>query len=187
MALPVLNYPDYEVYEDGRIWSNKTSKFLKPNFNKAGYESVELFNESGSKRILIHRIVATAFIPNPHHYPQVNHIDENKHNNAVTNLEWCTAKYNMNYGNGAKTRHLKIDYTKPCYKENAIKNGKVVSVPVFMFSKDGIFLNSFDSIIDASIATGIHKSNIGKASDGKRKTAGGFIWKRSDDLSVCQY
>ena len=150
-------------------------------------EVVELFNSDGSKRVLIHRLVAMAFIPNPDDLPQVNHKDENPSNNHVDNLEWCTAKYNMNYGDGAKTRHSKIDYSKPCYKENAIKNGKAVSVPVFMFSKNGSFLTSFNSIIDASIATGIHRSNIGMASRGERKTAGGYVWKRGNDLSVCQY
>lgn len=124
MALPVLNYPDYLVYEDGRIWSNKTNKFLKPAYTRAGYASVELFGYNGRKRFLIHRLVANVYIPNPNHYPQINHKDENPKNNHVNNLEWCTARYNMNYGEGAKRRHSNIDYTKPCFSENARKNGK---------------------------------------------------------------
>lgn len=116
MAIPVQGYPDYLIGEDGRIWSKKTHKYLKPAYTKTGYASVELFNSSGSKRLLIHRLVARAFIPNPLNLPQVNHIDEDPRNNSVDNLEWCTAKYNMNYGNGAKTRHVNINYSKPIYK-----------------------------------------------------------------------
>lgn len=189
MALPILNYPDYLVYENGQIWSNKTKKFLKPSYTKSGYATVELFNEFGSKRLLIHRLVASAFIPNPNNLPQVNHKDENPKNNAVENLEWCTALYNMNYGEGAKTRHLKIDYTKEIYKRNAIINGRAVSVPVYMYSKNGTFIRAFKSIVEASQQTKIHKTNIARASLGKRKTAGGYIWKRerSEDLSVYQY
>jgi len=177
MALPVLSYPDYMVYEDGRIWSSKTNKFLKPAYTKNGYASVELFNQEGSKRLLIHRLVASAFIPNPDNLPQINHKDENPKNNHVDNLEWCSARYNMNYGVGAKTRHLKIDYTKPCYKENAIKNGKKVSIPVAMFS-NGIEIKRFKSAKDASRATGIAHSGILRAIHNERATAGGYVWKR---------
>lgn len=187
MALPVPNYSDYEVYEDGRIWSNKTNKFLKPNYTKRGYTSVELFNADGHKRLLVHRLVANAFIPNPYDLPQVNHKDEDPTNNAADNLEWCTAKYNMNYGEGARTRHLKIDYTKPIYAENARLNGRAVSVPVLMYSKDGQFIKRFESIVDASRETNICKSGIGRVISGERKTAGGYIWKRGNDLSVYQF
>ena len=105
MGLPVLDYPNYTVCEDGRIYSLLSNKYLKQSKNNSGYMTVELFNKNGSKRLLVHRVVAMAYIPNPFGFPQVNHKDENKLNNCVENLEWCTAKYNMNYGNGAKTRH----------------------------------------------------------------------------------
>lgn len=189
MAVPVLDYPAYFVYEDGRIWSTKTNKFLRPATNSGGYKSVELFNENGSKRLLIHRIVAKAFIPNPLDLPQINHIDENPANNAVSNLEWCSAEYNMNYGVGRQTRHLKIDYSTQARKNLARENGKKASVGVAMFTKDGRLLKSFHSGKEASLKTGIQQSNILRAAKGERKTAGGFIWKkieRSDDLSVFQ-
>lgn len=189
MAIPVLNYPNYTVNEKGKIYSIKSNKFIKPSITKKGYMSVELFNENGSKRMLVHRIVAMAYIPNPNHYPQVNHIDENPSNNNVENLEWCTAKYNMNYGNGARTRHFKIDYSKPCYRENAIKNGKNASVPVLQISLAGKVINRFESIKDAERYLGIKTSHICDCCKGKRKTSNGFLWKyeRSDDLSQYQY
>lgn len=181
MALPVQGYPDYLVYESGKIWSNKTNKFLKPAYNKGGYASVELFNENGSRRFLIHRLVAFAFIPNPNNYPQVNHKDENPANNNVDNLEWCSATYNMNYGYGAFNRHKLIDYSKPSYSEQARINGKAVSIPVDMLTKDGTFIKSFSSFIDASRETGIDKTNIARAANGQRKTAGGYVWKRKEE------
>lgn len=189
MATPILNYPNYTVNEKGKIYSIKSNKFIKPSITKNGYMSVELFNENGSKRMLAHRIVAMAYIPNPNDYPQVNHIDENPSNNNVENLEWCTAKYNMNYGNGARTRHLKIDYSKPCYRENAIKNGKNASVPVLQISLDGNVINRFESIKDAERYLEIKNSHICDCCKGRRKTSNGFLWKyeRSDDLSQYQY
>ena len=177
MALPVLNYPDYLVYEDGKIWSNKTNKFLKPAYTKQGYASVELFNQDGSKRLLVHRLVANAYIPNPNDLPQINHKDENPKNNNATNLEWCTAEYNMNYGNGAKTRHSKIDYTKPCYRENAIKNGKKASKPVMMLDDARNCIAIFESTEEASRQTGIHKTNITRSANSDHLRAGGYKWE----------
>lgn len=177
MALPVLDYPEYTVYEDGRIWSNKTNKFLKPAYTKAGYASVELFNQKGSKRLLVHRLVADAYIPNSNNFPQINHKDENPKNNHASNLEWCTAKYNMNYGIGARTRHSKIDYTKPIYKETAIQNGRKVSRPVMMLDNSGNCIASFASAVDASQHTGIYKTNITRSARSNHLKAGGYKWE----------
>lgn len=177
MALPVHGFPDYTVDESGKVWSKKTNKYLKPSFNERGYASVELFNKDGSKRVLIHRLVASVFLPNPQNHPQVNHKDENPSNNAVSNLEWCTAKYNMNYGIGGKTRHLKIDYTKPCYRENAIKNGKKVCKAVAMYTEDGKFINEYESAAEASKETGIYKTNITRSARTNKYKAGGYVWR----------
>lgn len=179
MAIPVADYPDYLVYEDGRIWSNKTNKFLKPRPLLNGYLFVQLFNEDGFKNMLIHRLVASAYIPNPNGFPQVNHKDENKANNNVDNLEWCTAKYNMNYGEAAKTRHSKIDYTKPIYKETAVKNGMKRAIPVAKI-KNGQVVESYESAIDASRKTGVSQTCILRVVHGERKTAGGYGWKKME-------
>ena len=170
----------YSVSNAGEIFSHITNKVLKHNVSPNGYHTVELFKRNGekSKRVLVHRLVAMAFLQNTFNYPQVNHIDENKENNCANNLEWCTAKHNMNYGNMAKIRHTLIDYTTENRKDIARKNGKAVSKPVEQFSVDGLYIASYPSAAEAGRITGISKSHIGECCNGNRyKTVGGYIWK----------
>ena len=91
----------YQVSNLGRIKSlgnlqNRKEKLLKINIRN-GYCTTYLYKNNKKKSFLCHRLVAEAFISNPDNLPQVNHKDENKLNNCVENLEWCTAKYNVNY------------------------------------------------------------------------------------------
>ena len=74
------------------------NKFLKLREDIDGYIVVGLSKNGKQKNYKVHRLVAIAFISNPNNYVEINHIDENKHNNNVDNLEWCTRKYNCNYG-----------------------------------------------------------------------------------------
>lgn len=183
----IAEYPDYEVFEDGRVYSHKTNRFLKTNISPNGYASVELFNDEGSKRLSVHRIVAEVFIPNPHSYPCVNHKDENKLNNCVSNLEWCTYEYNSNYGG--------------C-QEKIRKNRRTNTPGMLRFraaaanSHNRMVINLdtgevFEKIIRASERLGVNASHISEACNGKRKTAGGFRWsyfeKDGDDLSACVF
>lgn len=93
----------YRVSDQGRVKSldyNRTGKerVLKPEKDEGGYLTVAFSKEGSVKRFLVHRLVAQTFIQNPNNYPQVNHKDEEKTNNCVENLEWCTSSYNINYG-----------------------------------------------------------------------------------------
>lgn len=97
MIEEIKNYPNYSVDCLGNVFNNKTGRKLKQMIKK-GYCAVYLYNENGRKFFLVHRLVAEAFIPNPNNYPEINHRDENSLNNNVDNLEWCTSKYNSNYG-----------------------------------------------------------------------------------------
>ena len=176
--------PDYNgrylVSDNGEVFSTITHKVLKPNISRSGYHTVELFKGDGSKskRVLIHRLVAFLFIPNPQNYPQVNHKDEDKSNNRADNLEWCTPKYNMNYGEMAKIRHTLIDYTKPIFKEIALKNSMENRRQVDQFDKSGNYIASYDSIKDAERAIGVKSSHIVDCcKGGKHKTSNGYIWK----------
>lgn len=131
-----------------------------------GYCRVVLSKGNKTKNFNIHRLVAEAFIPNPNNLPCVNHKDENKRNNFISNLEWCTHKYNNCYGSRiqrVKKKQLnRIDCSKP----------------VAQYSKDGELLYIYPSMKEASRATGVKVSNISSCCLKKRcyKTAGGYIW-----------
>lgn len=93
----------YAVTSCGRVWSYTNKRFLNPQSN-GNYYQVNLSKCGKTRHFFIHRLVAEAYLDNPNDFPQVNHLDENKANNAVTNLQWCTIKDNANHG----TRNSKI-------------------------------------------------------------------------------
>lgn len=93
----ISGFPDYLVSDNGEVFSKRHGKILKPYNNYKGYEKVQLYVDGRSYKKRIHRLVAEAFINNPEHLPEVNHKDLNKHNNAVSNLEWVTGEENRKH------------------------------------------------------------------------------------------
>ena len=158
----------YEVSDLGRVKSLKygKEKILKPGKDTRGYLNVILFKDGKSKNSKVHRLVAEAFIPNPNNLDTVNHKDEVKTNNTVTNLEWMSIKDNNNYG----TRNKRV-------AESHI-NHPSLSKQVQMFDKStGELLATFHSTHEAERVTGINQSNISKCCLGKLKSAGGYVWR----------
>ena len=158
----------YEVSDLGRIKSLKNGKerILKPKKTHCGYLLVNLYKDGHVKTVRIHRTVATAFIPNPNNLETVNHKDEVKTNNTVGNLEWMSQKDNNNYG----TRNKRISAAKI--------NHLSLSKKVQMFDKyTGELLATFPSTREAERVTGISQSHISSCCNGKRKSAGGYIWR----------
>ena len=95
----IEGYDNYQISNYGNVKNITTGKLLKTRVNNStGYVMVDIRNCGQRKTFSIHRLVAMAFIPNEDGFPQVNHKDENKQNNHVDNLEWCSSKYNVNYG-----------------------------------------------------------------------------------------
>ena len=91
------------VLDNGRIYEKPIAgKQMKQSLHTKGYKTVALTKDGKTKTVYVHRIVAEAFIENPDNLPMVNHKDEDKTNNFVENLEWCTASYNRTYGKGAE-------------------------------------------------------------------------------------
>lgn len=94
----------YAVTSCGKVWSYRRKKFLKPYIHGNGYPMVGLPHSP----VYVHRLVAEAYIPNPNGYTDVNHKDECKQHCWVNNLEWCTRKYNINYGTANKRRGRRV-------------------------------------------------------------------------------
>lgn len=91
------------TYWHGDRWYHQKERLLSLTCDSSGYKSVMLYDaQHQSRRVMVHLLVAKAFIPNPDNLPEVNHIDEDKTNSKVDNLEWCTRLYNANYGTGRK-------------------------------------------------------------------------------------
>lgn len=111
----IEEYPNYSVSTEGEVRQDKKGKLLAKEKTVHGYYRVTLCKDGKTKHCAIHRLVASAFLPNPDGLTQVNHIDEDKSNNSIGNLEWCDADYNINYGSGMKRR-----------VETRIKNGDYV-------------------------------------------------------------
>lgn len=158
---PVKGYEGlYEVSNAGRIKSVcagrwKTTIIRKLVVDKDGYLTVNLKSNGKYRCLKVHRIVAEAFISNPDKLPQVNHIDENKQNNAVSNLEWCTCKYNNNFNDRPK-RFMK---------------------PVEQLTVDGEIIKRFDSVNDAARSIGVNPASISGVLSGRRVKTGGYKWR----------
>lgn len=116
----IVGYPGYWVSNFGRVKSynqNKIGKILAPKLNSSGYYQVTIGSKSNRKILCVHKLVATEFLPNDLPLTQVNHKDENKHNNNVNNLEWCDSLYNINYG----TRNSRVSISMHKYWESKRK------------------------------------------------------------------
>lgn len=167
----------YQVSNLGNVKSlnyNRTKKerILTPGKKTNGYLYVTLSKNGITKNFYVHKLVAYTFIENPENLPEVNHIDEDKTNNCVSNLEFCDRKYNINYGtrNERMLKTLKLIKSKFAPKE------------VLQFTKDGKFVNEYPSTKEAKRNTGIYQSNIVSCCNGRRNTAGGYIWKYKEDV-----
>lgn len=159
----------YQVSNLGRVKSFRRSTkhrweseyILKPSLANNGYYQVTLYDNTHKRKFSVHRLVATAFIPNPDNLPMVNHKDENRLNNEVSNLEWCTARYNNLYGTAL------------------IRSIETNSRPVEQLTQDGRVIASYCSAKVASALLGIHVDTIQKSC--RRGTVGkGFYWRYKD-------
>lgn len=110
----------YEVSNLGNVKSLRSGRLMKRSLSSIGYEMTTLTKDGKQKTYLIHRLVALAFIPNPENLEEINHKDEVKTNNRVENLEWCTRKYNLNYGT-YRERMSALKTGKPNPRKNKIQ------------------------------------------------------------------
>ena len=183
---PIKGFPTYLISNRGRVWSlnrdekwgkyyrTRQGRFLMPRLGNQGYLYVGLCRNGRVYTKKIHRLVAENFIPNPYGYSVVNHRDEDRTNNDVNNLEWCTTTYNVTYGGAIGKRQGSL-----------INSGW--SKSVCKYTKDGILLAKFVSISEAARSVlstqtldGV-RGAICSCCRGKRKSYCGFIWKYEED------
>ena len=119
----IKNFSSYTVDEDGNIYSYKSNKFLKTRVDISGYVTINIQDDSGRNRTkMVHRLVAEAFIPNPENKPEVNHIDGNRKNNCLTNLEWCTHGKNIQHSYKLENRSALGENNAKCKTNEKIVN-----------------------------------------------------------------
>ena len=157
----INNFSNYEISTEGRVRNLKTQYILKGRESKSGYLQVFIKNDIDGdfKNQYIHRLVAIHFIENPNNKKEVNHIDGNKLNNTLENLEWCTSSENQKH------------------RQNILGKRKTSQRRIGKFSKDGKLLEEFDSITSAAKSFNKSRVNIDNALQKKQKTAYGYIWK----------
>ena len=174
----------YQVSNMGKVRSldrldargyRRKGKIMKLTANINGYQEIKLSNNNIEKSYKVHRLVAIAFILNPNNLPEVNHKDENKHNNKTENLEFCTRTYNVNYGTRIEKMVKNIDYVVKVkntdYRTIANKRKKpIVGTNITTGKKF-----CFDSATDAAIELGCCRENISNCCCGRGKTVGNLL------------
>ena len=175
----IENHPSYFISNFGRVFSKKSNKVMKNRVvSKNGYQQITLDNS----QLLVHRLVAQAFIPNPNNLPCVNNKDENPGNNDFRNLEWCTYKYNSNYGTNP-IRHSKKMLDRynndPDWKSDCIKRlaeiQKKKRKRVVQLDKFNNYLKTYESSY-ATEKDGHLSVHVCDCANGKRKTHHGYKW-----------
>jgi len=115
--MEIENFPNYLIYQDGRVWSKYSNRFLKLCINNVGYYSIHLYNNEEQKRFLIHRLIAIHYIenPDPNNFKIINHKNGDRLDNSIENIEWCDHLYNNQSKN--TTRNIGCVYLTDCRKK----------------------------------------------------------------------
>lgn len=168
----IPNYESlYQVSNLGNIKNITTGKILKTFLNKYGYLQVTLCKNNKTKLFRVHRLVASSFIDNPSNKTQVNHINGDKKDNRVDNLEWCTGSENIRH---SYKNRLQI-----------AKKGKnnTLSKPVYQYDLDGNFIKEWDSVGEISRNMNIRKQYISACCLNKINKTNGFIFRYKEGLN----
>ena len=154
------------IRKDGRKLPIK-GRILKQQLNKSGYMYVSINKNKKHITLSVHRIVAITFIPNPHGWQEVNHIDNDKTNNSVSNLEWCTREYN-----------------EACKKNFGTSQAEVSGQPVIAVNLKTSEVFLFESQSEAARQLGVYQGNIGSVIKGKQNKTGDFWFCKADENTV---
>ena len=149
----------YQVSNLGRVKRVTTGRILKGGKNTCGYLKVQLYKNGSKSDKTIHRLVAQAFIPNPENKLEINHIDEYKTNNVVSNIEWATRKENINHG----TRNERVS--------------KTMSISIIATNLKTGEYREFYGTRECARQLGLHNQGITHVLKGRRKQTGGYTFK----------
>ncbi len=195
----IKNFPNYKIYENGKIINAKTLKTKSTRTCNKGYLTVNLWKNNTGTNIRVHRLLAEAFIPNKHNLATVNHIDGDKKNNALDNLEWMSyADNNIHAFNSGLRKQQRILSYDDIYNILTSKDSSTVLAKIYNVSsshinnmKQGNFIESFklhskmfkESMINQKRITGISKTKSKKflatitLPNHKKKSIGCFVTK----------
>lgn len=178
MLKKIEGYDNYFVNEEGDVFSNKcgSMKRLK-TIKMQGYYYVGLSKKGRVKMFRLHRLVANTFLPNPENKPCIDHINGDRADNRAENLRWVTHKENSNNpitmerNRISKKGHVVTEETRRKMAESMSKKN------VAQYTTEGGFVSKYISMREAEKMTGVRHSDISMCCNGKRKTAGGYIWR----------
>jgi hypothetical protein len=165
---PIPNYPNYSVTKDGKVWTHIYDKWMKLNKGKVGYYTVGLWHNMKHKKMYIHRLVAMTYLENNNNLACVNHIDGDKLNNNITNLEWCSASDNNRHAH-----KLGLNYISQSNRVEASRTAKEKFSKIVLDTQTGIFYNSAR---DAAMAKGINSNTLHTKLNGNAKNNTSLIY-----------
>lgn len=164
---------EYQISNFGNVYSLKRKKKMSNCISNNGYLQVNLTHNGKSKSYKVHRLVATAFLDNPFNLPEVNHKDENKMNNCVDNLEWCTKEYNLNYNGGQFKRARSRNYESISKKRSIAQSKEIMQLDY-----DGEIVAIWKNAYIAE-QHGYNRTVINQCCLGNKKSHKGYLWKYS--------
>ena len=162
----IEGFPNYSVSDDGQVKNDLSERMLTLFDNGLGYKVVHLSKDKNKRTVRVHRLVAQAFIANPQEKSCVNHINGNKSDNRVENLEWCTHSENNIHSYRMLNRKSAVGVmiATNCRKVLCVETNKI-----------------YESIKEAARQTGALKGNISHCLSNKRNTAGGYHWRYANE------
>lgn len=185
MWKPLPGYEGYyQISNQGNVWSDRSCRLVKLKKTKAGYLRFSPSVKGKRQECLVHRMVALAFIPNPDWKSTVNHINEDKQDNRVGNLEWATmAEQNVHGTRIARAvahtdwKNRGINYAGVAAKHDYHEMNKKQMKPVLQLDKHGFLIAHFDGVAVAARKTGVSAGHLCSCLKGERRTCGGYVWK----------
>lgn len=184
----IKGFDNYQISNLCRVKNVKFNRFVKPLLDKHGYTCVNLYKDGKMKHLLLHRLLAIAFIPNPENKPCVDHINTDRTDNRIENLRWVTNKENhnnplslVNHANASRGRVVSEEQKKRQSEKmkGRFKGVRKFSKKIIQLTLDGNFVREWDSIKDAADSFGVTSSAIWNCLNGKSqvKSIKGFIWR----------